>query len=325
MHRNPLLISAGVLLVTVSAVVAVRYFHTYESPAQAGSPPISTESGAPDGESAGAAADIAADPAQRQRFDAATALVAKANGAISIAVRDRQSGAEWRAGDTTAPIWTAQTIKLAMATNLLERNRNGEIKLDTAARTQIAQMLDGGSDTATDALWKKFGGDGFVVWFQQQYGMTGLNFADGTHNWSTLKGTADDLLKLVSYVLERADQGDRDYLTAELRKAGDSQHWGVWAAGIDQKPGTLSGWTTVTDNAAKHLVTRSIGFAGPDAQYAIAVTGEVPADGKLADNVQAVSDVVATIFGQPVPAQVTQPDAQVRKPEAAQTKKPTGR
>jgi hypothetical protein len=148
--------------------------------------------------------------------------------------------------------------------------------------------------------------------------MTGLTFVDGAaHNWSTLKGTADDLLKLVSYVLERADQGDRDYLTTEMRKAGDTQHWGVWAAGVDQKPGTLSGWTTVTEGGAKHVVTRSIGFAGPDAQYAIAVTGEVPAGGKLDDSVQAVSDVVATIFGQPVPAQITQPGAgPVKKPAA---------
>jgi len=316
MRRNPLLISAGVLLVTVSAVIAVRYFPTYESTAQAGSPPAVAASGDPQSADPGdgTAGDIAADPEQRQRFDAATALVAKANGKIAVVVRDRQSGAEWRAGDTAAQVFTAQSVKLAIATNLLERNRTGEIKLDTAARKQIAEMLGGGSDPAADALWKRFGGDGFVVWFQQQYGMAGLAFADGQpHNWSALKGTTDDLLKLVTYVLGRADPADRDYLTAELRRAGDDQHWGVWAAGADGKPGTVSGWAAVVDGRATHFVTNSIGFVGPDAQYAVAVTGNLPEGDKLNDGVQAVSDVVATVFGQPTPAQITLPKAQAKK------------
>jgi hypothetical protein len=314
MRRNPLLISAGVLLVTVSAVIAVRYFHTYESPAQAVSPPAAEASGDPASADGSDGSDLSADPEQKARFDAATALVAKSNGKISIALRDRNSGAEWRAGDTTTPVPAAQTVKLAMATNLLERNRSGEIKLDTAARKQIADMLDAGSDPAADALWKRFGGDGYVVWFQQQYAMTGVTFAEGQpHNWSSLKGSPDDLLKLVSYVLERADQADRDYLTAELRKAGDDQHWGVWAAGADGKPGTVSGWKAVIEGRATHFVTNSVGFVGPDAQYAVVVTGNLAEGDRLDDGVQQVSDVVATVFGQPTPAQITLPKTAVKK------------
>src|SRR3954469_14612460 len=93
MRRNPLLISAGVLLVTVSAVIAVRYFHTYESPAQAVSPPAAEASGDPASADGSDGSDLSADPEQKARFDAATALVAKSNGKISIALRDRNSGA----------------------------------------------------------------------------------------------------------------------------------------------------------------------------------------------------------------------------------------
>jgi hypothetical protein len=316
-RRNPLLISAGILVVTVSAVIAVRYVHTYDSPAQAGSPPAAVESGGadtaegenPGADAAAAAPDLASDPALKQRFDAAGALVAKAKG-MSVVVRDRKTGAEWRSGETTHPAWTASTIKLAMAVNLLERNRTGEIKLDTTARRQIAQMLDTSSDPAADALWDKYGGEGFVVWFQQQYGMTGLTFPPGVkHRWGHLKCTTEDLIKLMSYVLDRADPADRDYLVAAMRRPGGIQQWGVWAAGGAQQPGVKNGWSIEPDNNAKHWVTHSVGFAGPDAQYAIAIMYDLPAGAKIDTGVHAVSDVVATLFALKTPAPVTVPPA----------------
>jgi hypothetical protein len=319
MRRNPLLISAGILVLTVSAVVAVRYLHTYESSAQAGSPPSAVESDGPgtgeDGEdpaagaSAAAAPDITDDPALKQRFDAAGAMVTAAKG-MSIVVRDRKTGGEWRSGETTHPAWTASTIKLAMATNLLERNRTGEIKLDTAARKQIADMLDSSSDPAADALWDKYGGEGFVVWFQQQYGMTGLTFPPGVpHRWGHLKCSTEDLVRLMSYVLDRAEPTERDYLVSAMRRAGNIQHWGVWAAGAGQQPGVKNGWSIEPDGNARHWVTHSVGFAGPDAQYAIAIMYDLAPGAKIDTGVHAVSDVVATLFGAPRPAPVTVPPA----------------
>jgi hypothetical protein len=318
MRRNPLLISAGVLVVTVSAVIAVRYLHTYESSAQAGAPSAAVGSDGgntsdgdnPDADSSpGATPDIAGDPALKQRFEVAGAMVAAAKG-MSVIVRDRKSGGEWRSGETTHPSWTSSTIKLAMAVNLLERNRTGEIKLDTAARKQIAEMLDTSADAAADALWDKYGGEGFVVWFQQQYGMAGLTFPPGTpHRWGSLKGTTEDLVRLVTYVLDRADPADRDYLVAAMRRPGTVQQWGVWAAGGAQQPGVGNGWALEVDGGARHFVTHSVGFAGPDAQYAVAVMYDLPAGAKIDTGVHAVSDVIATLFGAPTPAPVKVPPA----------------
>jgi hypothetical protein len=295
MRRNPLLISAGVLVVTVSAVIAVRYLHTYESSAQAGAPPAAVGSGnTTDGDHPDA------DPTQ-------PATAAKG---MSVIVRDRKSGGEWRSGETTHPSWTSSTIKLAMAVNLLERNRTGEIKLDTAARKLIAAMLDTSSDAAADALWDKYGGEGFVVWFQQQYGMAGLTFPAGAqHRWSHLKGTTEDLVRLMTYVLDRADPADRDYLVAAMRRPGAVQQWGVWAAGGAQQPGVTNGWSLEADGGTRHWVTHSVGFAGPDGQYAIAVMYDLPAGAKIDTGVQSVSNVIATLFGAPTPAPVKVPPA----------------
>jgi hypothetical protein len=319
MRRSPLMVTAGILVLTVAAVVAVKYMRTYESPASAGAPPAAVESsdggtgegaGGPTPDPSGAPADVPGDPAQQQRFQAAADLVTKAKGHLAVIVRDRRTGAEWRAGELDHAAWTASTIKLAMAANLLERARGGEIKLDATARKNIADMLDTSSDTAADALWDRYGKDAFVPWFQQQYGMTNLQFPAGAvRRWGHLKCTADDLLHLMSYVLDRADPADRDYLTAAMRRAGTIQHWGVWAAGSANQPGVKNGWSLETDNKVKHWVTHSIGFAGPDAQYAVVVMFDQPAGGTIGTGVHTVSDLVATVFGTKTPADVTVPPA----------------
>jgi hypothetical protein len=316
MRRNPLMITAGVLVLTVAAVVAVRFVNTYESPASAGGPPVSVQpsdngADAPDTAPRGdpAAANNGMDPAQQQRFQAVVEAAKKVKGHLGIVVRDRKSGAEWRTGEVDYATWTASTIKLAMAANLLERGRTGEVKLDTAARKNIADMLDTSSDTAADALWDKYGKDAFVPWFQQQYGMANLQFPDGAvRTWSHLKCTANDLIHLMSYVLDRDDPGDRDYLMAAMRHASANQHWGVWAAGANNQPGVKNGWAQETDDKAKHWVTHTVGFAGPDAQYAVAVMFDQPPGPTIAAGVHTVSDMVATLFGAPTPAEVTVPD-----------------
>jgi hypothetical protein len=321
MRRSPLLITAGVLVLTVTTVVAVKFVRTYETPASAGRAPVTVEPSAPGdpltypsggpGGGGGAGGDIAAgDPAAQQRFAAAAELTNKAAGHLGVIVRDRRSGAEWRAGEADRATWASSTIKLAMAANLLERGRTGEVKLDTAARKSIADMLETSSDKAADALWDKYGGEGFVPWFQQQYGMHDLQFPAGApRRWGQLKCTPADLLRFMTYLLDRADPADRDYLTAAMRRPGKAQQWGVWAAGADKQPGVANGWSIQVDDKVKHWVTHSVGFAGQDAQYAIVIMFDQPAGAKVDTGVHTVSDVIATLFGTKVPADVSVPPA----------------
>jgi hypothetical protein len=140
--------------------------------------------------------------------------------------------------------------------------------------------------------------------------MAGLTFPPAApHRWGSLKGTTEDLVRLVTYVLDRADPADRDYLVAAMRRPGTVQQWGVWAAGGAQQPGVGNGWALEVDGGARHFVTHSVGFAGPDAQYAVAVMYDLPAGAKIDTGVHAVSDVIATLFGAPTPAPVKVPPA----------------
>ena len=232
------------------------------------------------------------------------------NGYLAVSFTDRETGRTWTAGDVGHPGWTASTIKLAIATDLLEGDRSGRSSLSSADRDDMAKMLHSSDEAATDRLWRKYGGADMLARFRARYGMTGLafqpGFTDSTY-WGFVKCTTADLAALGRYVLDRAEPADRAYLVAALRGVADNQQWGVWAAGARQRPGNKDGWSQEKDSYGRHWVTDTVGFAGPDERYVVAIMYQVPPAGSLADGVHAVSDVAALLFDAPTPADVTVP------------------
>jgi hypothetical protein len=250
---------------------------------------------------------------QQERFDAASAYISRTvsgHGYLSVVFTDRQTGRAWRVGPTQHAGWTASTIKLAIATDLLRRQRAHQITLTAADRHDMATMLNFSDNAASDRLWARFGGEDMLARFRNQYGMTGLHFVPGftaKTYWGFVKCTTDDLAALLNYVFAQLEAADRTYLVGAMRGVAPNQQWGVWAAGSEQRPGNKDGWSYETDSYGKHWVTNTIGFAGPDERYLIAVMYQVDPSGTLAAGVHAVSDVVALLFGEPVPARITVP------------------
>ncbi|GAA4871466.1 tat pathway signal sequence [Pseudonocardia benzenivorans] len=233
-----------------------------------------------------------------------------AHGYLGVEMLDRTTGAVWRDGATTHEGWTASTIKLAIAADLLTRARAGVVTLTAADRHDMDTMLNFSDEAASDRLWKRFGNDAMLARFRSTFGMTGLRFVPGftaSTYWGFVTCTTDDLLALGRWVLAQAAPADRAYLVAALRGVAANQRWGVWAAGPDQHPGNKDGWSFESDPYGRHWVADTVGFAGPGERYVVAVTYQVDPAGSLADGVHAVSDVVALLFGRPVPAPVTVP------------------
>ncbi len=291
--------------------------------------PVAASAGAPvpDSPSAGPAPSLAlsstpaptAAPDQRwsdeqqQRFAAVEAYTRRAVGAhgyLGVVFTDRRTGAVWRSWAATHPGWTASTIKLAIAADLLRRDRAGAIALTAADRHDMATMLNFSDEAASDRLWKAYGGDDMLARFRATFGMTGLRFVPGftrTTYWGFVKCTPGDLAALIGYVLTRSDPADREYLVAALRGVAPNQQWGVWGAGAAAAPGNKDGWSFESDAYGKHWVTDTVGFAGPAERYTLAIMYQVGPGGSLADGVHAVSDVAALLFGAPVPAPVPVP------------------
>jgi hypothetical protein len=223
---------------------------------------------------------------------------------------DRTTGTTWRTGDTAFPGWTASTIKLAIAADLLARDRAGTIHLSAADHHDLATMLNFSDEAASDRLWGSYGGDTMLGRFRTQFGMTALRFVPGftrSTYWGFVKCSTDDLAALMQHVLTRSDPADRAVLVAALRGVAPNQRWGVWAAGAAQRPGNKDGWSFESDPGGRHWVTDSVGFAGPDERYVVAVMYQLDPAGNLAEGVHTVSDLVALLFGAPVPAPVIVP------------------
>jgi hypothetical protein len=228
---------------------------------------------------------------------------------MAVLLHDRNTGAVWRTGATADPMWTASTIKVAIAATLLERQRAGRIHLTTADRRAMSDMLKASSNDAADALWTRYDGPNMLGRFRTGYGMAGLSVVKGEDTyWRNLRCTADDLDHLMAYVLGadlHAD--DRAYLVDALRTVGDNQHWGTWVLGSDLRPGNKDGWAVKPDPGGDHWVAHTLGFAGPGERYVVVVMYTMLPGGTLGDGVHAVSDAVALMFGGPTPTKVTPP------------------
>ncbi|MEU0554635.1 hypothetical protein [Dactylosporangium sp. NPDC006015] len=242
------------------------------------------------------------------REASAAAFVKQQPGTFGVVIRDRQTGTVWKAGNTTATTWTASTIKLAIATDLLERHRQGAITLDGTDRANLDKALISSDNDAATALWNRYDGPGMLGRFQQKFGMRTLSVVPGYDTfWRNLRCSADDLQALMGYVLEKLDPADRAYLTKTLRNVASNQRWGVWAAGSTLNPGNKDGWAQKPVNGKTVWVTHTVGFAGAGERYVVAAMYEQGASGTLGKGAHAVSDAVAMYFGAPVPAKITTP------------------
>jgi len=250
---------------------------------------------------------------QQRRFDAVSAYVTGTgggHGSLSAVFADRVTGQTWRVGPTGQPGWTASTIKLAIATDLLERGRAGAVTLTEGDHRDLAAMLADSDEPASNRLWAKFGDDAMLARFRDRFGMPGVRFVPGFSTrayWGFVKCTSDDLAALVRHILTVTDPADRGYLVSAMRTVAPNQQWGVWAAGPDNQPGNKDGWSFEADGYGKHWVAATVGFAGPGQRYVVAVMYQLDPRGTLADGVHAVSDLVALLFGRPVPAPVGVP------------------
>jgi hypothetical protein len=263
-------------------------------------PSPAPEQSVPPSSGAPAAPPAATGPALRPALDD---YVRKLPGTLGVQVHDRVTGATWQAGDTGFATWTASTIKLAIATALLERNRAGSIALTAGDRTTMRSMLVDSSNDATDALWEKYDGVGMLPTFRDRYGMANLAVVAGYRPyWRHLQCSTTDLTAVLTYALGALAAADRADLVGWLRAAAGTQPWGLWAAGAANKPGHKPGWAFKPEGRPTHWVVHSVGFAGANERYVVAVMYDLPAGRTAKDGAQAVSDVVALAFGRPLAA-----------------------
>ncbi len=201
------------------------------------------------------------------------AYLANRPGVTGYVLRDRVSGGIYANANAENAVWTASTIKLAIAADLLNRARVGAIALSPEDRGLLEGMLATSNDGAADLLWTKYAGIDRMA-FNNAFranGMTSL-VPQPTNtalfpDWSFQKCTAADLDRLMDHILNHMHPDDRNYLVDRMRAVDSNQHWGVWGAGASMRPGLKNGWSAEQGG----WVVNSVGFAGPGERYTLAI------------------------------------------------------
>jgi hypothetical protein len=206
----------------------------------------------------------------RARMERAQAYADSRPGKTGIVLRDRWTGAVYRSPAAGTLIWACSTPKLAMAVDLLLRDDSGAVTLTAGDRDLMHRMLHSSDDAAAHALWTRYGGEAEFARRFPAYGLTDMRFSDRhPHHWGWILTTANDLDRLIGYVLTRLPARHRDYLVRELRTVDVNQQWGVWGAGEAARPGNKNGWSDDNDDGS--WIMNSVGFAGPGERYTLAL------------------------------------------------------
>ncbi len=238
----------------------------------------------------------------RRHIAAVERFLASRPGTVGIVLRDRATGAVWRNRYARTQVYMASTSKLAMVTTLLRQDYAGNIHLTAADRSMIRQMVHVSLDSAADDLWFKYGAS-FYTSFFPRIGLTTARYlpqagVTGPY-WGEMTCTPDDLDRVVNYVLGKLPAPLRDYLVGEMRDVGAVQHFGVWGAGPQNRPGNKDGWSTEKPG----WIIDSVGFAGPGARYTLSMMNSLNGQGGYAAGTDTITQVAALFFrGRKVPA-----------------------
>ncbi|WP_405498559.1 tat pathway signal sequence [Nocardia sp. NBC_00511] len=237
------------------------------------------------------------------RIAAVDAYLATRPGLTGYVMRDRVSGGTYRNANADTNFWTASTIKLAIAEDLLNRARVGAIQLGPDDRALMESMLATSNDEAADFLWNKFAGldrMSFNNAFRAN-GMTGLVPLPPTTSleqvklfpdWGFQQCSPADLDRLMDNVLTRMHPDDRAYLLDRMRHVDTNQHWGMWGAGAAMTPGLKNGWSDEQGG----WVVNSVGFAGPGERYTLAIMTDQGSQGGYTDGAETTTHVAQLLF-----------------------------
>ncbi|MFQ6325111.1 MULTISPECIES: tat pathway signal sequence [unclassified Nocardia] len=232
------------------------------------------------------------------RIAAVDAYLSGRPGVTGYVVRDRVSGGVYANENAENSVWTASTIKLAIAEDLLNRARVGAIDLTPGDRGLMESMLATSNDAAADFLWNKYAGFDRMAYnnaFRANGMVTLVPLPTTTAlfpDWSFQKCTAADLDRLMDNIFTRMHPDDRSYLFDRMRSVDMNQHWGVWGAGPKMQPGLKNGWSAEQGG----WVVNSVGFAGPGERYTLAIMSSLGDAGGYTEGAETDTKVAELLF-----------------------------
>jgi hypothetical protein len=203
-----------------------------------------------------APAPTAAQPAPSTGHARAAVVAAEAAAApsteLAVAVYDRVTR-ESAVGDRgTEPFMTASLAKVVVAVDMLDRRRLNGLTITENDISLLRRALSASDDSAMNALWTKFDGQGAAGRVRERLGLTGTSAPRAFGQWGQMNVPAVDFVRIWRYVLDEMPAADRDLMISAMDSApatardGFNQAFGLLSPAVrgPNGPGAVAkqGW-----------------------------------------------------------------------------------
>jgi len=193
---------------------------------------------------------------------AEAAAKAESDGQFSLVVFDRATGQVVASHNPRARYPTESVVKLLIAVSALQTGVDPGV---------VASMLTRSDDEIANQLWTKLGNIAIVYRAIKLMGLSDTAAPDDPGRWGDTETTADDLVKVYQYLLDKAPTTTRDVILKALSSAtryaadGFDQYFGIPDALGDQQWAVKQGWACCRPDRVAHTT----GLIGDGQRYIV--------------------------------------------------------
>ncbi len=207
-------------------------------------------------------------PSPRLRLSTARsrAIDAVPDGSLGLAVYDTSTGRSVLRYRATVEFPSESVVKLLIALDALDRG---------TAADRVSEMLSRSDDAVASQLWVQGGGPDLVTRMAARIGLTHTTPPSLPYMWGDTTVTADDVVAVYRYILNRAPE-EREVILSALRDAtrtaadGFDQYFGIPDAAGGWPWAVKQGWACCNPYRALHTT----GLVG---RYIVVALTEHPA------------------------------------------------
>ncbi|WP_211769209.1 hypothetical protein [Kutzneria sp. CA-103260] len=187
---------------------------------------------------------------------------AEPDGEFSLLVFDRVNGQVMASRNPTTPYPAESVVKLLIAVSALQSGADAGV---------VASMLMRSDDEIANQLWKKYGDTAIVHRAIKVMGLSGTVAPADPGRWGDTQITAEDLVKVYQYLLDKAPATIRDVILKALSSAtryaadGFDQYFGIPDALGDQAWAVKQGWACCRPDRVAHTT----GLLGDQQRYIV--------------------------------------------------------
>ncbi|WP_078897130.1 serine hydrolase [Streptomyces sp. NRRL S-495] len=170
--------------------------------------------------------------------------VDRAEGAVSVAVTDLDSGQSLSYGGPGHDFATASIVKLDILAALLLRTQDLGTTPTAAQRDLATTMIENSDNDSATGLWDEIGADSGLDAANARFGLTATEAGQDGY-WGLTSTTADDQLRLLRQVFtdeSLLSATSRAYIQGLLDEVEEDQRWGVGAAASNGGYEVKNGW-----------------------------------------------------------------------------------